>query len=192
MRGSYSGKRPIKAFHLTAVRVRFCLNVKSHLWAARGEYEHKGIMFARALLAVLALPGVVAFAIPVTWLLANSRTRLMQPLGLVPLVVGVVALLWCVRDFFVSGKGTLAPWMPPAHLVVGGLYRYTRNPMYIAVTLVLLGWAASFGSLGLGVYTIIVAVAFHLRVVLGEEPWLARTHGIQWEQYADQVPRWFW
>jgi protein-S-isoprenylcysteine O-methyltransferase Ste14 len=149
-------------------------------------------MFARALLAFLALPGVVAFAIPVTWLWASSHTRLMHPLGLVPLVVGVFALLWCVRDFYVSGKGTLAPWAPPAHLVVVGLYRYTRNPMYIAVTLVLLGWAASFGSLGLCVYAISVAVAFHLRVVLGEEPWLARTHGAQWEQYASQVPRWFW
>src|SRR5882762_8830619 len=148
-------------------------------------------MFVRALLAFLALPGVVAFAVPVSWLLATSHTQLVQPLGLVPLVVGCVALLWCVRDFYVHGKGTLAPWSPPVHLVVVGLYRYTRNPIYVAVTLILVGWAASFGLPALYVYAGVVAIAFHLRVVLGEEPWLAHTHGAQWHEYARRVPRWF-
>ena len=149
-------------------------------------------MFARALLAFLACPGIIAIAIPVTWLLATSHFQLVQPLGLLPLAGGFVALLWCVRDFYVSGEGTLAPWAPPRKLVVVGLYRYTRNPMYIAVALVLLGWAWSFSSLGLFVYASVVAVAFHLRVLLGEEPWLARTHGNEWQQYASRVPRWFW
>jgi protein-S-isoprenylcysteine O-methyltransferase Ste14 len=63
--------------------------------------------------------------------------------------------------------------------------------MYIAVTFILLGWAVAFGSPGLLIYTIIVAIAFHLRVVLGEEPWLARAHGAQWHEYARRVPRWF-
>ena len=148
-------------------------------------------MFAKALLAFLALPGVVAFAVPVFWLLASGHTQLVQPLGLIPLVAGCCALLWCVRDFYVRGKGTLAPWSPPANLVVVGLYRYTRNPMYVAVTLILLGWAVSFGLSGLYVYAIVVAVAFHLRVVLGEEPWLARAHGTHWDEYARRVPRWF-
>jgi protein-S-isoprenylcysteine O-methyltransferase Ste14 len=102
--------------------------------------------------------------------------------GLVPLVVGLVALLWCVRDFYVSGKGTLAPWDPPRELVVVGLYRYTRNPMYVAVTLVLLGWSWALGSLGLPVYAVAVVIAFQLRVVLREEPWLAQTFGNQWRQ----------
>jgi protein-S-isoprenylcysteine O-methyltransferase Ste14 len=149
-------------------------------------------MFARALLAFLALPGVAAYFVPVVWLVASSHTTLVQPLGLVPLVVGTVALLWCVHDFYVSGKGTVAPWAPPAHLVVVGLYRYTRNPMYVAVVLILLGWAVSFGSPGLFVYTVIVAIAFHLRVVLGEEPWLNRAHGAKWQEYSSRVPRWFW
>ena len=64
--------------------------------------------------------------------------------------------------------------------------------MYVAVTVVLIGWSLSFGLPGLWVYTIIVAVALHLRVVLGEEPWLARTHGARWQEYSDRVPRWFW
>ena len=73
------------------------------------------------------------------------------------------------------GKELSLRGRPPEKLVVVGLYRYSRNPMYIAVALVLLGWAISFGSMGLLAYTLIVMVAFHLRVVLGEEPWLART-----------------
>ena len=56
-------------------------------------------MFVRALLAFLAVPGVVAFAVPVAWLFASSYTRLAQPLGLVALACGTVGLLWCVRDF---------------------------------------------------------------------------------------------
>ena len=148
-------------------------------------------MFAKALLAFLALPGVVAFAIPVGWLLAADRT-LVQPLGLIPLGLGWLGLVWCVRDFYVRGRGTLAPWSPPANLVVVGLYRYTRNPMYVAVTLILLGWALSSGLPGLYIYAAAVAIAFHLRVVLGEEPWLSRTHGAQWHEYAQRVPRWLW
>ena len=131
-------------------------------------------MFAKALLAFLALPGVVAFGVPVSWLLAADRTRLAQPLGLVLLAVGCVALLWCVRDFYVRGKGTLATWSPPAHLVALGQYRYTRNPMYVAVTLILLGWAVSFAAFGLFICAVVVAVAFHLRVVWRRA--VARTH----------------
>ena len=146
----------------------------------------------RALLAFLALPGVIAILVPVIWLWFTSRTVLVQPLGLLPLAAGFAALLWCVRGFYVSGKGTLAPWAPPSRLVETGLYRYSRNPMYVAVTLVLLGWAAAFGSRGLLIYALVVAVAFYFRVVLGEEPWLSRTHGSQWEQYKSRVPRWLW
>jgi protein-S-isoprenylcysteine O-methyltransferase Ste14 len=149
-------------------------------------------MFLRALLAFLAMPGVVAFAVPVGWLYATGCTQVAQPLGLVPLAAGTMGLLWCVRDFYVQGRGTFAPWSPPEQLVVAGLYRYSRNPMYVAVLLILVGWAITFAVAGLYGYAAIIAAAFHLRVVLGEEPWLARRHGAQWEQYASRVPRWLW
>ena len=149
-------------------------------------------MFARALITCLALPGMVAFAVPAAWLWYTAHLKLAQPIGLVPLAVGILALLWCVRDFYVSGKGTLAPWAPPEKLVVVGLYRYSRNPMYVAVALVLFGWVVSFNSMSLLAYALIVVVAFHLRVVFGEEPWLARAHRSEWEQYSSRVPRWFW
>jgi protein-S-isoprenylcysteine O-methyltransferase Ste14 len=149
-------------------------------------------MFTRALIAFLVLPGMVAFIIPAAWLWYTDRTQLNQPLGLIVFAVGVVGLLWCVRDFYVSGKGTLAPWAPPEQLVIVGLYRYSRNPMYVSVALVLFGWAIAFGSLALYIYTLLVVTAFHIRVVRSEEPWLARTHGSDWERYISQVPRWFW
>ena len=147
-------------------------------------------MFLRALLAFLALPGVVAFLVPVVWLRASGHTSLVRPWGLVVLLLGFTALLRCVRDFYVAGKGTLAPWSPPTRLVVVGLYRYTRNPMYVAVTTILLGWWISFGLRGLLIYAIAVAVGFHVRVVRAEEPFLARTHGQKWEDYKSRVPRW--
>lgn len=149
-------------------------------------------MFARALIAFLALPGMVALVVPAAWLCSTGHTRLAHPFGLIPSALGLVGLLWCVRDFCVAGKGTLAPWAPPQNLVVVGLYRYSRNPMYVAVLMILLGWAASFASRGLFVYLLCVAAAFQLRVVYGEEPWLARTHGEAWLRYASRVPRWLW
>ena len=121
---------------------------------------------------------------------ANRQLHVAHPVGLVPLAVGLVGLLWCVRDFLVKGRGTLAPWDPPRALVETGLYRLSRNPMYLSVLLLLLGWALTSGARVLFIYTAVIAVAFHLRVVFGEEPWLARTHGAAWTTYRDSVPRW--
>mgnify|MGYP001254158055 FL=1 len=148
-------------------------------------------MFVRALLALLLLPGVMAFVLPGVLLWSSRHTEIVQPLGLVPAALGLIGLLWCVRDFYVIGKGTLAPWSPPKNLVVVGLYHFTRNPMYVSVTLLILGWAIAFGSRGVLIYAFCLAVAFQLRVVLGEEPWLARTHGRAWQDYANRVRRWF-
>jgi protein-S-isoprenylcysteine O-methyltransferase Ste14 len=146
----------------------------------------------RALLAFLALPGTVALAIP-TWMAANALRAgaRLHPVGLLPLGVGFVLLVWCARDFYVAGKGTLAPWSPPRHLVTIGLYRYSRNPMYVAVAMMLAGWALAFASSAIAIYAGFVIGAFQLRVVYGEEPWLARTHGAAWDEYRSRVPRWF-
>ena len=76
------------------------------------------------------------------------------------------------------------------HLVTSELYRYSRNPMYVSVVLILWGWTVGFGSWTLAIYTLAVMAAFHLRVVAGEEPWLARTHGEAWDRYHAAVPRW--
>src|SRR3954470_9719937 len=99
-------------------------------------------MLWRAILAFVALPGMVAILVPAGIAASSLRAggRFHAP-GLLPLAGGFILLLWCVRDFYVAGRGTLAPWAPPRHLVTVGLYRYSRNPMYIAVSLMLLGWS---------------------------------------------------
>jgi len=147
-------------------------------------------MLLRALLAFLALPGLVAFLVP--FLIAWPRVRegSFNALALILLIPGIALLLWCVRDFLVIGKGTLAPWDPPRSLVSSGPYRFSRNPMYVGVSLILLGWAMAFRSSGLLLYALIVMLAFHLRVVFGEEPWLGRTHERKWNEYRARVPRW--
>jgi protein-S-isoprenylcysteine O-methyltransferase Ste14 len=144
-------------------------------------------LFWRALAAFLALPGIVAFLVP--WLLAPRAASIR--VTLLPIVgVGTVLLLWCVRDFYVAGRGTLAPWAPPKHLVSVGLYRVSRNPMYVAVLVILVGWALAFSSLALAIYAAAVALAFHMRVIVYEEPRLARTFGTDWLAYRARVPRW--
>jgi protein-S-isoprenylcysteine O-methyltransferase Ste14 len=147
-------------------------------------------MLMRAVIAFLVLPGLVAFGVPALWLWFQGSLEPVYKGGALVVLVGVFGLAWCVRDFYVSGKGTLAPWSPPSELVVVGLYRYSRNPMYIAVLVIVLGWSMLFASVALLGYCMAIALGFHLRVVRGEEPWLARTHGARWEQYRRQVPRW--
>lgn len=144
----------------------------------------------RALVAFLAVPGVVAFLVPLLLARAGDGDRPFNLIGLLPLLAGSGLLLWCVREFHVAGKGTLAPWAPPRHLVTSGPYRVTRNPMYAAVVLILTGWAIGFSSLALVVYAVAVLAAFLLRVTFGEERWLARTHRDEWTRYAARVPRW--
>ena len=147
-------------------------------------------MLLRALLAFLALPGLVAFVVPFLIAWPSVREGSFNALALVLLIPGIALLLWCVRDFLVIGKGTLAPWDAPRSLVSSGAYRFSRNPMYVGVSLILLGWAMAFRSSGLLLYALIVMLAFHLRVVFGEEPWLARTHERKWNDYRSRVPRW--
>lgn len=147
-------------------------------------------MFARALFAFLVLPGVFAFVLP--WILISVDPWRGEgwAWGFVVLGCGLAILLWCVRDFYVSGRGTLAPWDPPRHLVAVGLYRFTRNPMYIGVLTLLGGWGLAFGSPLIGGYWIALAVGFHLRVILHEEPWLAKRFASEWAAYSAAVPRW--
>jgi protein-S-isoprenylcysteine O-methyltransferase Ste14 len=147
-------------------------------------------MFGRALFAFLILPGIVAFLVPLLVIYPGASLDSFGTSGVALVATGSLLLLWCVRDFYVRGKGTLAPWAPPRNLVVVGLYRYSRNPMYLAVIMILTGWTLGFGSRALGIYTVAVALVFHLRVVFAEEPFLARRHGEAWLEYKKRVGRW--
>jgi protein-S-isoprenylcysteine O-methyltransferase Ste14 len=144
----------------------------------------------RAIAAFVALPGVVAFAVPIAVGLSSASTVRNAPAAVIVLVSGILLLLWCVREFYVAGRGTLAPWAPPEQLVTSGPYRFCRNPMYVAVLVILLAWWLLWGETALLVYAVLVLCAFHLRVILAEEPWAARHFGAQWGQYRARVPRW--
>ena len=93
-------------------------------------------------------------------------------------------------DFFVKGKGTPATIDPPKKLVVTGLYLHTRNPMYIGVLLILLGYSIWCLSLSLLLYTGAVFFVGHLFVILYEEPTLKQKFGNNYITYCQQVPRW--
>ena len=104
--------------------------------------------------------------------------------------IGGSMLVWCIWDFAKRGRGTLAPVDPPRQLVVQGLYRYVRNPMYVGALLALLGQAAFFKSVSLLWYAGAFFVCVHLFVVFYEEPTLARRFGSSYEQYRLTVNRW--
>ncbi|MEX1256412.1 MAG: isoprenylcysteine carboxylmethyltransferase family protein [Gemmatimonadota bacterium] len=144
----------------------------------------------RAVLAFLLLPGIVAYLVPYLMAPAALERASWQWLGALLLAAGSVALLRCAREFRTRGEGTLAPWSPPRRLVTTGLYRRSRNPMYVAVLVVLIGWSVWYRSLALGLYTVAVAGAFHLRVLLYEEPKLEETFGAEWRGYRERVRRW--
>ena len=147
-------------------------------------------MFLRAFLAFLVLPGMAAGVVPLVLALFDPFKGDGYLFGLVMFGIGLSILLWCVRDFCVSGKGTLAPWDPPKNLVIVGLYRYLRNPMYVGVLFILLGWTIVTASPMVFGFTLILSLAFHIRVVTSEEPWAEMTFGSEWLDYKNNVPRW--
>jgi protein-S-isoprenylcysteine O-methyltransferase Ste14 len=147
-------------------------------------------MLLRAITAFLALPGVVAFTLPIVIGISTQRPMRYVALAATVLTLGTLVLLSCVREFYVAGRGTLAPWSRPRHLVTSGPYRWSRNPMYIGALTILLGWCVLWDSRTLRVYTLVVAGLFCLRVLAVEEPWAARNFGADWESYRAKVPRW--
>src|SRR6266849_3486457 len=124
----------------------------------RGDWTVGSVIWLaiRSAVATALLPGVVAGFLPWRYF-GVGAARLdagdpIQLLGLLMIVAGVLLLLACIFEFARSGKGTLAPVDPPRELVVRGLYRYVRNPMYVGVFGMLLGEAFLFASLSLLFY----------------------------------------
>lgn len=148
-------------------------------------------MLVRAAIAFLALPGMVAYAIPLLLRPEEARGDAWAVAGALAVGAGSVLLLWCTREFYVAGRGTVAPWSPPQKLVTGGPYSVSRNPMYVAVVIVLCGWCVWFASRTLILYTVAVAGAFHLRILFYEEPRLHKAFGDPWLRYRMRVGRWF-
>ena len=155
----------------------------------------KTFLALRSLLFLILIPGTVAGYIPLR-ILRASKQPLIPSLSAASVLAGCLILLGasvllrCVWDFFSAGRGTLAPVDPPKLLVVHGLYRFTRNPMYNGVLAVLLGEAWLFRSVALLQYAVLVFVVFHLVVIVYEEPVLESRFGESYRAYRRAVPRW--
>ncbi|HKE52940.1 MAG TPA: isoprenylcysteine carboxylmethyltransferase family protein [Actinomycetes bacterium] len=140
-------------------------------------------------------PGVVAGLVP--WWLTGWQVReppYSVPLrlaGVILLVAGAAVLVQAFARFVVEGAGTPAPIAPPEHLVVGGLYRYVRNPMYLAILVAIVGQGLVLGQPVLFGYTTFVGAAVVSFVYGYEQPVLARTFGADYEAYRRAVPGWW-
>jgi len=131
----------------------------------------------------------------IPWLLRNSDSHgRASVIGLVIgwpiMILGLTILLMCVWDFYRIGRGTLAPWDPPKKLVIVGLYRFVRNPMYVGVLTWVAGWSLMSGSWRMGIYAVVLFIMFHLRVLYYEEPNLAKLFPENWAEYRRRVHRW--
>ncbi len=148
--------------------------------------------FLKSLLFLILAPGIVAGYVPLALLQtgAQVRTGLFSYLAFPLWVIGSATLLWCFWDFVQKGKGTPAPIDPPKELVVSGLYRYVRNPMYVGVLIILIGHFLWFGYWGMLVYAGLFLILVHLFVTLYEEPNLKGRFGAAYEKYLNEVPRW--
>jgi protein-S-isoprenylcysteine O-methyltransferase Ste14 len=139
---------------------------------------------------------VVAGLVP--WWLTGWRVEEPLPywwplrvLGAIVLALGVGVLLHAFARFVIEGIGTPAPVAPTQRLVVGGRYRYVRNPMYLAVTATIVGQALLLGQPILLVYAAALLVVFAAFVRWYEEPTLRRQFGEEYEAYRRAVPGWW-
>jgi protein-S-isoprenylcysteine O-methyltransferase Ste14 len=157
-------------------------NVWSSMWLA-----------SRSLVWTVLLPGLFAGYIPWRYFgLAQARIgpRLSDAAAVACMAAGIALLAACIWEFARSGRGTLSPIDPPRHLVVRGLYRYVRNPMYLSVTLIVLGEAVLVRSRPLAAYWALWFVFVNLFVVTYEEPALRAQFGDSYDAYARRVRRW--
>ena len=144
---------------------------------------------------LLLAPGTVAGVVP--WWISGWRIRVpllhfspFRWLGVLLIVAGIPVLLDSFARFALKGLGTPSPVFPTRQLVVSGLYRYVRNPMYLAVAAVIFGQGLLFGAVRVLEYGVLVWLAFHLFVLLYEEPVLRRSFGAEYESFCAHVGRW--
>src|SRR5688572_33409639 len=148
----------------------------------------------RALFWTLVLPGVFAFSLP--WRFFGLREVRIDPttprqwLGMLCIGVGAILLLACISEFARRGRGTLSPADPPRHLVVTGLYRFVRNPMYLSVTLIVLGEVVLTLSRPLLTYWMIWFAIVNVFVIGYEEPTLRGQFRDDYDRYTRHVGRW--
>lgn len=165
--------------------------------AIAGALLHKGkarahVNAIKSLLFLILVAGLGAGYVPFALLPSGPQveTGLFAYLAFPLWFLGGVTVLWCFSDFAFKGRGTPNPMDPPKALVATGLYRYVRNPIYLGTLAIIAGHWLWFKSIWILAYAIIVLLAFHLFVILYEEPTLKRKFGATYENYCRSTPRW--
>jgi protein-S-isoprenylcysteine O-methyltransferase Ste14 len=116
--------------------------------------------------------------------------RLLSLLGWCGVIVGTAAVIEAFVRFVRRGRGTPAPYDPAVYLVASGSYRYVRNPMYVGMLMLVIGQALILRRTALVWYSLALGLAFHLRIILHEEPFLERRFGESYREYCRHVRRW--
>jgi protein-S-isoprenylcysteine O-methyltransferase Ste14 len=147
---------------------------------------------AGSLLFLVVAPGVAAGLVP--WLLTGWDSTdppvVFKLIGGVLIVAGASVLVAAFARFVIEGLGTPAPVAPPSELVIGGMYRYVRNPMYVAVTTTIVGQAVQLGRPALLLYAALFLAVVAAFVHAYEEPTLSERFGREYDRYRRNVPAW--
>jgi protein-S-isoprenylcysteine O-methyltransferase Ste14 len=162
---------------------------------AFGKAMRRALAILGSAIFLVIAPGIVAVYVPwriCRWQIAPPLLgiSLVRVAGVLLISAGLPVLLDSFARFALKGLGTPAPIFPTRHLVVSGLYRYVRNPMYVAVVSLIFGQGLLFGSVTILEYGMAVSVGFHLFILLYEEPTLRTSFGAEYEEFSAHVPRW--
>lgn len=157
------------------------------------------MLWLRGLLFTLLVPTVVGYLIPASLPHPPPGESLAAHGGWILIAAGAAIYLHCLLRFLAAG-GTPAIYFTralrhvigeePDALVSGGLYRFSRNPMYVAVVTAVFGQAVLYQSKAIAIYGFVVFVCFHIAVVWVEEPHLRAVRGTEYADYCRRVPRW--
>jgi protein-S-isoprenylcysteine O-methyltransferase Ste14 len=208
--GAYSSRKYtgfLAGIYCRAHRISRLSHVLEHWFDGNdnGEIEMNSHRAATAVQRAIAVLGSAVFFVVapctlagfVPWSITDWQLRppffglaLTRGIGAIMILAGVPAIIDAFARFALQGLGTPAPIAPPRILVVTGLYRYVRNPIYVAVVAIILGQALLMGDWRLIVYGALLWLFFHVWVVAIEEPSLEQTFGSEYEAFRTAVPRW--
>ena len=149
---------------------------------------------SRAVVVAIVFVSLWAWFIP-RWMAASKGVVLepsLNPFAIALMAAGLAVMARCVWDFAWTGHGTPAPWDPPRRLVIHGLYRHTRNPMYLGMGVLIAGEALFLPAIGreLWIMLAVLAIAVNLFILAYEEPTLRRLFGDDYRDYCRNVRRW--
>ena len=151
-------------------------------------------LFLRSAFWTIAFPGFIAGYVPWRYFdvadVPFDHRNPIHLLGGVLVALGAFLLLACIFEFATRGRGTLSPVDPPKELVVQGLYRHVRNPMYLSVLTIIAGELILTKSSALAIYWLAFFLATNLFVIGFEEPYLRSRFGESYERYTREVGRW--